>query len=281
LSIIVPITMALNFMTGSKRLTVMPAVMCVLTWVILERRIRMRWVVAGFLAIVLIYPVARFWREDVLLMNTLTIGHVLQDPLPALSRTSNFLSSGQMSDYLVYGLEMTGRRFDAIGVTSVIVRDTPSISPFQNGRTLALIPIAYIPRALWPGKPVITIGRWVSDAYVPQGYLLDTNLGPTWVGEFYLNRGVPVVVIGMIVMGMLLKLAHEILLRPNPSIPIIAAAAIVMSTASLALQGGVVMATNEPIFMLFPLALVHILVRSFGGTRRMINTPEKSSTLTA
>jgi hypothetical protein len=210
LSIIVPVTMAINFMTGSKSLTIMPAVMCVLTWVILERRIRMRWAVAGFLAIVLLYPVARFWRSDILLENTLTIGHVLGDPLPALSRTSNFLSSGRLSDYLVYGLEATSRRLDAIGVTSVIIRDTPSISPFQNGRTLALIPIAYIPRALWPEKPIIT------------------------------------------------------------------AAVIVMSTTPLALQAGVVMAINAPTFMFIPLGLMHILVRSFGGTRRAVYSPEKS-----
>ena len=162
-----------------------------------------------------------------------------------------------------------------IGVTSVIIRDTPSVSPFQNGRTLALIPIAYIPRALWPEKPIITIGHWVADAYLPYGYLLDTKLGSTWVGEFYLNRGTPVVVIGMMVMGMLLKLAHEVLMRPNASIPIITAAVIVMSTAPLALQGGVLMAINSPIFMFIPLALMHVLVRSFGGTRRAIHSPGK------
>ena len=119
----------------------------------------------------------------------------------------------------VDGFDAASRRLDAIGVVSVIVRDTPSVSPFQNGRTLALIPVAYVPRVLWPGKPVITIGQWVTEAYVPSGHLLESNLGTTWVGEFYLNWGVTMVISGMLILGVMLRFAHEALMRVGATVP--------------------------------------------------------------
>jgi len=266
---IVPMTTLIMFMTGSKRAALLPAAMVVLTWVIVDRRIKIRWIVAGFLALILLYPVAHFWRQDILQANTLTIGDVLLNPGPAITRTSDFLASGRVGDYFVDGFDAASRRLDAIGVVSVIVRDTPSVSPFQNGRTLALIPVAYVPRVLWPGKPVITIGQWVTEAYVPSGHLLESNLGTTWVGEFYLNWGVTMVISGMLILGVMLRFAHEALMRVGATVPLIVAATIVISRSSLALQGGVVVAVNGPIFTMIPLVGVHLAMRFFGGMKRV------------
>jgi len=266
---IVPTTTLIMFMTGSKRAALLPAAMVVLTWVIVDRRIKIRWIVAGFLALILLYPVAHFWRQDILQANTLTIGDVLLNPGPAITRTGDFLASGRVGDYFADGFDAASRRLDAIGVVSVIVRDTPSVSPFQNGRTLALIPVAYVPRVLWPGKPVITIGQWVTEAYVPSGHLLESNLGTTWVGEFYLNWGVTMVILGMLLLGVMLRFAHEALMRVGATVPLIVAATIVISQSSLALQGGVVVAVNGPIFTMIPLVGVHLVMRFFGGMERV------------
>lgn len=266
---IVPTTTLIMFMTGSKRAALLPAAMVVLTWVIVDRRIKIRWILGGFLALLLLYPVAQFWRQEILQANTLTIGDVLRNPGPAIARTGDFLASGRSTDYLTDGFEAASRRLDAIGVVSVIVRDTPSVSPFQNGRTIALIPIAYIPRILWPDKPVITIGHWVTEAYAPSGHLLESNLGTTWVGEFYLNWGVTAVIFGMLVLGVMLRFAHEALMRAGATIPLIVAATIVISQSSLAFQGGVVVAVNGPIFTMIPLVGVHLAMRLFGGMERV------------
>lgn len=266
---VVPVTMAINFISGSKKAVLLPAAMIVLTWVVTERRIRLRWIAAGFLALILLYPVAQFWRMDILQNNTLSMTHVLTNPGPALARTGNFLSSGRAGDYFEEGFEAASRRLDGIGVVSVLVRDTPSVSPFQNGRTIALIPLAYIPRVIWPDKPVITIGKWVTEAYVPGGHLVESHVGTTWVGEFYLNWGVPAVLMGMLVLGAMLRGAHEVLMRGVQTIPLVVAATIVISQCSLAMQGGVVVAVNGPVVTLIPLALAHGAMRLLGGTRLM------------
>jgi len=265
---LVPIAMGFNFLTGSKRLFLTPPAMLALAWIVSQRRIRLFLVAAGVVSLILLYPVAEFWRQDVLVRNTLTAADVLRNPGPALDRTAAFLSSGRGGQYLSSGLEATGRRLDAVGHAAVIIRDTPRVSPFQNGRTLALIPLAYVPRVLWPGKPTITIGQWITDTYTVLGSKLKSRIGPSWIGEFYLNFGIPGVVVGMFVLGMLLRLAHELLLRRTPTIPLLIASVIVLYEVALAVQGGVVGAVNGPVIALIPLAMVHVVMRLFGGTVR-------------
>ncbi len=275
LVILVPITTAVNFMTGSKTAALMPAAMVVMTWVIVQRTIRIRWVLAGVLAITMLYPVAQFWRTDILQKNTLTLIDVARDPVPALQRTGLFLSSTRAGDYFGAGFEATGRRLDAIGISSVIIRDTPSVSPFQNGRTLALIPIAFIPRILWPGKPIIPIGAWISQTYTPYGYLTDTNLAATWIGEFYLNFGLLGVAVGMFVMGLILRLIHESLLRRNATIPMISVSVILITALMMGIQEAVARTITTPALTVLPIFLMHIFMRLMGGVHRSsLDEPE-------
>jgi len=273
LLLMVPTAMSFNFLTGSKRLFLTPPAMIALTWIITERRVRASWVLAGVISLVVLYPVAQFWRDDVLVRNTLTAADIMRNPGPAIERTAAFLSSGRAGDYLAEGLEATGRRIDAVGHAAVIIRDTPAVSPFQDGRTLSLIPIAFVPRVLWPGKPTITIGQWITDTYTIVGSKIDSRIGPSWIGEFYLNFAVPGVVVGMFVLGFLLRFAHEVILGQSPTIPLTIAAVIIMYKVALAVQGGVVGAVNGPIIALIPLALVHGAVRFFGGTRPVSSWP--------
>lgn len=276
LFILVPITMGFNFLTGSKKLFLAPLAMVFATWMIYRRQIRGSWIVGGVAALILIYPVAQFWREDVLVSNTLGAVDVLRNPGPAIDRTADFLESGRFSQYFDQGLEATGRRIDAIGHAAVIIRDTPSIVPFQNGRTIGLIAIAYVPRVLWPGKPTISIGQWITDNYTLLGSRLRTNIGPSWVGELYLNYAIPAVLAGFFVIGLLLRLAHEAFLRGSPTIPMLLAAIVLAYKVPLAVQGGVVGAVNGPIISLIPLMLAHFAIRLFGAARPVAPTTSRS-----
>ena len=86
---------------------------------------------------------------------------ILSDPGRAVGRISGFITGADPGEYMLAGLKATGIRLDALGIATVIVRDTPERVPYQNGRTLALIPISYIPRILWPGKPSIASSSYI------------------------------------------------------------------------------------------------------------------------
>lgn len=260
--LMVPPAMAFSFFTGSKTLFLAPLMMIALSWVVFERRLKLRWVFAGFAAIVLLYPVAQFYREVVLQGNQLHAVQILSDPGRAFSILSQFLAATLSWEYLQVGIQATGYRLNALGITCVIVRDTPSPVPFQGGWSIGYIVIAYIPRLLWPGKPITTIGQWVTDNYTSTTFVR-TNTGPSWLGELYFNFGYAGIIIGMLLMGIYFRVLQNYLMGRDAKIPMLLSSVVVIFATAMTLGGGLIGPINSVSFKVAPIILMHIAVRVF------------------
>jgi hypothetical protein len=79
---------------------------------------------------------------------------------------------------------------------------------FRDGATLDYLGYAFIPRFLWPEKPVIAKGGWfalqIGQAYVRRDGQPSNSVGMTIPGELYLNYGWLGVVPGCLLYGALL-----------------------------------------------------------------------------
>jgi hypothetical protein len=235
--------------------------MVVLTTIVWNRRIRLRWFALGLLALVLLYPTSEFFRKVILVDYTLTAADALQDPNATLTRVSDFVGSSRVGEYFTEGLLSTGARLDGLGVTSVIVRDTPGVSPFQNGGTLWLFFAAFVPRAFWPSKPEITIGQFITDTY-GSGPLIESNTGPTQIGDYFLNFGTPGVIVGMALLGILLRLTHDLLLGDRkPTAVAMLAAVVVLYQLSIRFEGNVAAQYSGTVFALIPIAALALGIR--------------------
>jgi hypothetical protein len=262
LAALVPTTMLFFFFSGSKGRFLQPVMLLVLASWLYRREIRGRWILAGIAAGMLLYPAAAFYRTQVKAGRSMVT--MLRHPLMAINDVGRHVSSYTPGEYATEGLLRLAGRFDGIGRSSVIIRETPDRVPFQGGWTLAMIPVAYVPRILWPGKPETTIGKWITDTY-GAGAHITSSTGPTWIGEFYLNFGVPGVIIGMFVMGLLLRLLHEGVLR-SATVPAIVAGVIVLLNTAFEIQGGLIGTVNGVTFTLAPLFAAHLALRYIGAT---------------
>lgn len=265
LLVLIPLTSFVNFFTGYKRLVLTPPAMVAFTWIVAERRIRAFWLALGLAALLVVYPAAQFYRDVILDGNTRTLSDVARNPTPAVEALGGFINEQNLLDYFAEGWAATGRRLDAIGHAAVIIRDTPAVSPFQKGATLKLVPLAYVPRIIWPGKPDITIGAWIVDTYRVRGDTVDSSIGPTWVGEFYLNFHIPGVIGGMFLIGIILRFAHESLVRKNPTTLAILLEVLILYHLVLKLTGSIATVINGPIMTMIPLLLAHAVIRLSGG----------------
>jgi hypothetical protein len=76
---------------------------------------------------------------------------------------------------------------------------------FYEGKTLSYFIYAFIPRFLWPEKPLIAKGRWfaleIGQAYEKEEGSVNNSINMTVPGEFYLNYAWFGLVIGCIVFG--------------------------------------------------------------------------------
>ena len=81
---------------------------------------------------------------------------------------------------------------------------------FQWGGTLWPAFVWFVPRALWPSKPVMSIGGWYATTVL--GWSSGGGeAAVTLPGDFYLNFGIVGVLAGMFLYGLGLRLAYEYL----------------------------------------------------------------------
>jgi hypothetical protein len=114
------------------------------------------------------------------------------------------LSSTTGTSALVENAVGNGSWMD-IGPISVLLHRVPQAFPYQYGKTLVAVLWEPIPRTLWPNKPPVRIGPLIGPRVF--GYSERRVSGdPVGIlGELWLNGGVFVVVVGMLLVGMVIR----------------------------------------------------------------------------
>lgn len=268
--VVVPSSL-LGFLAGSKLWALQPLALVVVTGMLCSGRIRFRWIASAVLGLTILYPTAIFYRAVILNGNTLPVSVPLSHPAETYDRVESFLASQHMGETLSEGFQSTGGRLDMLGPTSVILRDTPKVSPFQHGRTLALFVYSFFPRALWPNKPTINIGQWITDTYGPGPGVINST-GPTLIGDLYLNFGLWSVAAGILVCGLALRSFHEWTLARARTAPAVLLCAVLLSRAVQVLEGNVAGALGVLIFAFVPIVAIHLVITILSGAPRRISS---------
>jgi hypothetical protein len=96
-------------------------------------------------------------------------------------------------------------RLTSFNQVSRIVRFTAE-DGFERGQTLTYLGYVFVPRFLWPGKPIIALGQWFAERLELPGQRTETgvtnSINMTIAGEWYLNFGWPGTVLGGILAGL-------------------------------------------------------------------------------
>jgi hypothetical protein len=103
-------------------------------------------------------------------------------------------------------------RAGQIAVFAHVVELTPATVPYWGGETYRFFLASAIPRFLWPDKPTAGFGTEFGHRYTlihPDNH--DTTVNLPWLVEFYVNFGVPGVLLGMPLVGMALRLVTRVL----------------------------------------------------------------------
>jgi hypothetical protein len=117
-------------------------------------------------------------------------------------------------DSFIYLLQ----RIREIDSPAIILQRTPSQIPYANPVQLAESPVAdLVPRAIWPGKPIMDTGYQFSQQYYGLPSSLYTSSAITPVGDLYRHGGWIPVIAGMAVLGCVVRLLDGVLnVRANP-----------------------------------------------------------------
>jgi hypothetical protein len=110
----------------------------------------------------------------------------------------------QSADYLA-------QRIRTIDSPAIIMQRTPGQIPYSDPGQLAISPVIdLVPRILWPGKPVLSVGYQMSQEYYqlpPQVY---TSSAITPEGDLYRHGGWVVLIAGMFLLGCGARVVDEV-----------------------------------------------------------------------
>lgn len=127
-----------------------------------------------------------------------------------LANDLNPAALGQSFDYLA-------QRIRSIDSPAIILQRTPGEIPYVNPANLLVSPVVdVIPRALWPGKPVLAVGYQMSQEYyeLPPSVYTSSNITPE--GDLYRHGGWFILVAGMFLAGCGIRILDDSLdLGPN------------------------------------------------------------------
>ncbi len=102
-------------------------------------------------------------------------------------------------------------RTDQLHKFSYIIRMTPSTVPHFQGETYSYFFVAWIPRILWPGKPLVSILDTLDVTYHLKKKGWDTSTGVGTLPEGYINFGVQGIIATMAIQGIIFGLLDYLL----------------------------------------------------------------------
>jgi hypothetical protein len=193
---------AIAFVTDIRGLALLPVAVVIVTVTLVNNKVPKAWIVGSVIGVALIFPLLSAYRAAVTGER-------------GLNRAEAVENLGKVIDIVLAYQEKLSQRGPQAGGPVIFQRASLKGNieadfarsgvdvPFQNGRTLVAIPLAFVPRLIWADKPDVATGQLFNHEII-QGEVADTYISPSHLGELYWNFGWPGLLLGMASIGSIL-----------------------------------------------------------------------------
>lgn len=200
--------LALAFFSGTKEETALVGVALVFAHGAVRRRLPVRLLLVALVAFVaVVNPFNEAYRQEVRGGST-NLGPAAA-AAAGLGLAVDTAVSISPDTVLSSGSQLLGRVREIDNV-AIIIQRSPETIPFRSVSDLAVAPLAgVVPRILWPSKPVYDISAQFSREYYSLPSAIRSSSAITPIGDLYRHGGLPVAVIGMLLLGILLRIVDD------------------------------------------------------------------------
>lgn len=184
--------------SGMKARALQPLIIVAIITSLVERRFKKRWAAAVLLGLVAVYPFSNSYRRLVRNQGGLASpAAVASTGLEALSETQ--ASASGASHWARSGWQMSVKRLDmltSVGLVLWLGRRARLLQGKERWWMVFYYP--FIPRFIWPSKPVLDKGLRFSAA---TGSVATSSMAITYPGDLYAFGGLPGILVGMFLLG--------------------------------------------------------------------------------
>lgn len=158
-------------------------------------------------------------RRFIGILSISLIGFIFIFPLLSIIRFRG-LSRGVLTAFPSFEaiLFSIAPRLHGIDSLALIIYNVPRKVGFTLGREIGVVFVAFIPRVVWAGKPIINFGTHFQQRIVDSPHVPQYGVAPTLPGEFYWDFGILGVIVGMVLMGILWRTIYEYLILPEDNL---------------------------------------------------------------
>jgi hypothetical protein len=196
-----------GLVSGMKGLLLQNFIIVALVSSFVRRKLNLRWLVMPFFALVLIYPVSNAYRD---IARNSPQQEVTSLGGAAEAARLAFIKARSTGPYGGYswreGLNGTLQRMDLLtSVAQVLILSPQERSMVKGDAQWRMLPIyPFIPRFLWPSKPILDEGGRFTLALRERfgdPAKAGSSTAITYPGDLYLRFGLPGILLGMFVLG--------------------------------------------------------------------------------
>ena len=155
---------------------------------------------AGLVFLLIVVPFNLSYRGSARSASgTLSVSQALDAAPEVLGQT---IGTGNAGGVLSSSVTLLLSRISEMDGPAIIMQRTPAEIGFVSPVQLVTAPIAtLVPRAVWPGKPILDSGYEFSQTYYELPATTYTSSAITPVGDLYLHGGWVPVIVGMFLLG--------------------------------------------------------------------------------
>lgn len=204
-----------GFSSASKQQVLFTLTAVALVKVLSGQRIRVLRIVPVVVLVSLLFPFVSDYRSTIRGGDTGQIAATTAlAEVPAVIRRT--FDSVSIETILRDGPSSVAQRLRQIDNIAVIRQKTPALIPYQPWTLLVAEPLVLgIPRAVWPSKPVIATGLQFAQDYYEQSSSQYSAAAVTYPGDLYRHGGVAPLLVGMTLLGLILRLVERALSPSN------------------------------------------------------------------
>jgi hypothetical protein len=187
-----------GFASGMKAFVLQPFILVAIVASLIERKFSKGWVAVALLGLIALYPLSNTYRRLAVGQRGLTSATaVVSTSLKAISQTQRSEAGAQ--DWLQNGWRMSVRRMDMLTSVGLVLWLGPKAPLLRGKERWWMLPYyPFIPRFIWHSKPILDKGRRFS---IATGSTSSSSLAITYPGDLYADYGLPGVVLGMFLLG--------------------------------------------------------------------------------
>jgi hypothetical protein len=210
LAVLFVVEIAIGAASGGKESYIVATLAVLIPRAAARRRLPLIVIVTAILLFLLvIIPFNQVYRSNARGTVTLSVGQAVA---AAPSILHQVISADRSPSVIVRSVTYLAQRIREIDGPAIIMQRTPSQIPYSSPAQLAEAPVAdLIPRALWPGKPILATGYQFSQQYYELTPEVYTSSAITPEGDLYRHGGWIPLVAGMLLLGCGARVLDDVL----------------------------------------------------------------------